>query len=182
MKETNNWKRCLILGLIGMLFAMSSLHAEGPGSGAEGSTVRDLSPLMRLKGTWEGTMEMEGVEQPILVDYRSTSGGTAVVETLFRGTPNEMVSIYYRDRNAVMMTHYCKLDNQPRMRLRDPSNKSELVFDFVGCTGLKTPLDPHMHGLTITLLEKDKIEHAWTYYDGGKESEVHRFTLTRKSE
>src|SRR3989304_768334 len=60
---------------------------------------------------------------------KSTDGGSAILETLFPGTPHEMVSVYYDDGGKLGMTHYCMLGNQPQMTLKKADgNRIDLVF------------------------------------------------------
>ena len=53
--------------------------------------------------------------------FKLTGGGSAVQETIFPGAAHEMVSVYHADGKDVVMTHYCALGNQPKMKL-DPAS------------------------------------------------------------
>ena len=71
---------------------------------------KELERVKQLAGRWEGISQEEGKEaEPAVVEYKVTSGGSAVVETLFPGTPHEMVSVYHDEHGKVAMTHYCML-------------------------------------------------------------------------
>jgi hypothetical protein len=50
---------------------------------------------------------MEPTGMPVRVEYRVTGAGSAVVETLFPGTPHEMVTVYHARKGVLCMTHYC---------------------------------------------------------------------------
>src|SRR5689334_4677595 len=53
--------------------------------------------LAALAGSWEGEFS-DGKNKGVnTVDYRMTGGGSAVQETLFRGTNHEMVTLYHMD-------------------------------------------------------------------------------------
>ncbi|MDR4471533.1 MAG: hypothetical protein MRJ92_02410 [Nitrospira sp.] len=44
------------------------------------------------------------------------SGGTTLTETLTPPDSPPMTTMYYSDGDQLMLTHYCSLNNQPRMR------------------------------------------------------------------
>jgi len=140
----------------------------------------ELELLKALAGKWAGTQKTpEGVKQ-VALEYAVTSAGTTVTEKLFAGQDEEMVSMYHGDGDGIMMTHYCALGNQPRMRLKKSDDPKVLTFEFVDGTGLDPKKDAHMHGLKLTLVDKNHLTHDWSFYAGGKEQAVHRFEFARK--
>lgn len=69
-----------------------------------------------------------------------------------------MVTTYYVDGDDLMMTHYCSLKNQPRMRASMPSEHvKRLAFSFVDATNLSNPAQPHMHGVAFTFQDADHM-------------------------
>src|SRR5262245_31372960 len=60
------------------------------------------------------------------------AAGSAVLETLFPGQPHEMVSVYHRDGADLVMTHFCSLGNQPRMKADPKAPANQLRFQFAG--------------------------------------------------
>ena len=93
--------------------------------------------IKELVGDWylEGGVRLgEKVEQNLdnpFVTYSISSGGHSVIEKLFVGQPNEMVSIYYLDNGQLKMDHYCSLGNQPRM-VAIPGNQERIDFRIIG--------------------------------------------------
>ena len=84
--------------------------------------------------------------QAATVTYRVASGGSVVEETLFPGTPHEMISMYHLVDGELVLTHYCAMANQPRMRLdRKASTPDRLVFAFDGGTNFDPAKDTHVH-------------------------------------
>ena len=77
-----------------------------------------------------------------------TAGGSAVHETHFPGQPMEMVSVYHLDKGDLVMTHYCVLGNQPRMKADPKSPANQIKWVFAGGTNLDPAKDTHMHGAT----------------------------------
>ena len=121
-------------------------------------------------------MPKEG--EKVKVEYRPSSGGSSIVETLFSGTPQEMVSVYFDNKGQLMMTHYCALRNQPRMKLQK-ADAQNLNFVFAGGTNIDPKKDAYMHSLTITIVDKNHIIEKWTLFKEGKEQEKSIFELTR---
>ena len=130
--------------------------------------------LKTLVGEWESKTP-EGITN---ISYQLVAGGTALMETI-KSPGEEMITMYHRDGNAVVMTHYCMENNQPRMRAL-PSTSNELKFDLVDVTNLSKPDAGHMQGLTLVFEDANHLISRWTYRSGGKD-QVYEFKLTRKS-
>jgi hypothetical protein len=96
-----------------------------------------------------------------------TAGGSAVHETLFPGQPHEMISIYTADGPDLVMTHYCVLGNQPRMKADLNSQPNQIVFRFAGGSNLNPAKDRHMHEATVTIVSDDRIEVKGTGWENG---------------
>jgi hypothetical protein len=104
-----------------------------------------------------------------------------VMETLFRGTPHEMVTMYHLDGDKLLLTHYCAAGNQPRMVLNVQQSTPELlVFEFAGGTNLDPTKDMHMHAGRIRILGADRLENEWDSYQAGKKTGAAKFTLQRE--
>ena len=108
------------------------------------------------------------------------SAGSAVQETLFPGTPHEMVTMYHLDGADLVLTHYGALGNQPKMCAEASTDPAKLVFKFVGGTNINPEKDAHMHDLTLTFVAPDHLRAAWTHYDNGKSTGVRTFDMLRK--
>ena len=72
----------------------------------------------------------------------------------------EMVSIYHLDGADLVMTHYCVLGNQPRMKADPKSPANQIRFEFAGGTNLDPAKDMHMHEGTLTFVDDDHIEFS----------------------
>ena len=144
--------------------AMAGLEhdVQPPESSAE------LNQLKQLAGRWQGTSQQEGgAEEPAAADYRVTSGGSAVVETLFPGTPREMVSVYHDARSGKpAMTHYCMLGNQPELELMS-SGEQKLDFSLSPSSPIPTS-EMHMHALKLSWDGPDRLTQVWTSYKNGQ--------------
>ena len=51
---------------------------------------------------------------------------------VFPGQPQEMVSVYTVEGPDLIMTHYCVLGNQPRLKADPNSSANQIVFLFAG--------------------------------------------------
>jgi hypothetical protein len=154
-----------------VVVAASAASAPADGKGA-------LERLKALAGEWQGTAESVG-GPPAAARYEVGSGGTIVRELLFPGTDHEMMSVYHLVDGQLVVTHYCMLGNQPRMKLK-AADGDDLVFDFDGGTNLVTEKDPHIHGGRIRLVAPDRMEQGWTVFVGGGPADEKKLFLTRK--
>ncbi len=141
---------------------------------------KEFEALKKLVGQWEGKAKAGPQEFPVSVSYELTSGGTAVLERSFAGTPHEMVSIYTVEGSKVGMTHYCAAGNHPRMGLKKADAKS-LEFELIGSEGLIKGADEmHMHGVRLSFLDANRLKQDWTSYEGGVQKDIKTLELTRK--
>ena len=139
----------------------------------------ELERIKQLAGRWEGTsQDGEKGAQPAAVEYKVTSGGSAVVETLFPGTPHEMVSVYHDQNGKIAMTHYCMLGNHPELALTNATGK-ELDFSLAKGSGIDLAKEQHMHALTLTQGDAGHLVQVWTCYEGGKPSHNVTISLSR---
>lgn len=126
--------------------------------------------LKKLAGTWQGTMLTPDGDKTSVI-YRVTANGSAIMETMFVGTPHEMISMYTVDGDAVVATHYCSEGNQPVMKLNAAKSKADdLVFDFVSKTGKEAP---HINGLRIRIGEDGKVRESWSHSKDGMQLELY---------
>jgi hypothetical protein len=161
-----------------LLLVGSFVAYAGEGRGVPYSGSKEYERMRQLVGVWEGTSNMGKEGQPVKVEYRLTAGGSAIVETLFPGTPEEMISVYYDRKGKLSMTHYCMLQNQPVMKLQS-AGADKLDFVFTQGNGIDPKRDPHMHALTISFVDKDHIVENWTLFEAGKLKEVTKLNLSR---
>ncbi|HEY7327076.1 MAG TPA: hypothetical protein VH592_05540 [Gemmataceae bacterium] len=145
----------------------------------EAGTNTRFERFKRLAGEWVGNEQgKEGHE--VRVQYKVTSGGSAVVETIAPGTEHEMVSVIHPDGADLILTHYCMLGNQPQMKASGGGHGNKIEFKFVRATNMKSDKDMHMHDATFTFVDQDTLTSEWTAYTGGKAAEHAVFKLKRK--
>jgi hypothetical protein len=130
------------------------------------------APFERLKtlaGEWSGNAVWDQGGRkgrvPFRLSYRVTAGGKAVVETMFTGTPGEMVTVYHLDGGDVVLVHYCTSGNQPRMRRKAGPDPNDLDFECLGGTNM-TEADSHMHSVRLTLVDAQHLRGTWSSKKG----------------
>jgi hypothetical protein len=132
-----------------------------------GSTNPAFETLKKLAGTWV-TADKDGrPTDEIASVIKVTAGGSAIHETLFPGQPQEMLSVYTVDGADLVMTHYCVLGNQPRMKADPKSPTNQIVWKFTGGGNLDPKKDKHMHEATLTIVDDDHIEVNGVGWENG---------------
>jgi hypothetical protein len=130
-------------------------------------TNSGLETMKKLAGTWLAADNDGKPTDQVMSVIKVTAGGSVVHETLFPGQPQEMVSIYTADGPDLVMTHYCVLGNQPRMKADPKSPANQIRFQFAGGSNLDPKKDKHMHAATLTIVDDGHIEIAGVGWDGG---------------
>jgi hypothetical protein len=158
--------------------ALIGAFALGVAAKSDEHKTAEKSPALerfkQLVGDWTGKMTDDGKE------YKVTSGGSAVVETLGRDTPHEMITMIHADGKDLVLTHYCSAGNQPRMKADGNATGDKFDFQFVDATNLKSDKAMHMHSVVYTLIDKDTLTADWTSYMDGKKAGTAHFTFKRK--
>jgi len=140
-----------------------------------------LERFKALAGDWVAAEDGEMVKKGDLVSrYAVTAAGSAVIETIFPGSPHEMVTVYHADGSELVLTHYCMEGNQPRMRARDTSG-SRFDFAFDGGTNIDPRKDRHMNSASLEFVGADEIRTVWTELADGKPVFVAKSHLVRKT-
>ena len=102
---------------LALLVALAVANADEKGkAGAVMPAQTQFEQLKRLAGDWIGNADHGDVKHEATISYKVTSAGRTVQETIFAGTPHEMVTMYHLDGDALLLTHYCAIGNQPRMK------------------------------------------------------------------
>jgi hypothetical protein len=130
-----------------------------------------LERFKQLAGEWVGKSMHGGMEHDTRAVYKVTSGGSAVMETIDPGSLHEMVTVIHADGNALALTHYCMLGNQPHMRATPKANDDKVTFEFVKATNLKSDKDMYMRSVTFTFTSKDTFSSEWIMFNDGKPAE-----------
>lgn len=162
------WRRMLACGVLcfGAAWAVSGdeKHDHAPSTASNAG----LEKMKTLVGTWVAADEHGKPTDEVVSVIKVTAGGTAIHETLFPGQPHEMVSIYTIEGPDLLMTHYCMLGNQPKMKASTKSLKNKLKFEFDGGNNLDPKKDKHMHSAVLTFVDEDHLEVEGIGWEDGK--------------
>lgn len=149
----------LVIGLVAV-----AAQSQDKGMAMKASAVPDTPEWQRLKslvGNWEGFIEEGGKKMPTTVDVRMTGDGSAIMHTIGRDTPMEMVTMFHPDGKRLLATHYCAAHNQPRMALVSSKTPNQVAFQFLDGTNI-APGDTHITGVVITFVDGDHHDEAWS--------------------
>jgi hypothetical protein len=170
------------------LLLLAIAWTAGWGAPAAGAPPRAPQPapsadafakLQALSGDWEADLPGYGKMQDTV---RLISNGTAIEETLGTAADNE-ASIYTRDGDRILMTHYCAMTpdgHQVRLETAPlPQVPDRLEFALVESTNLHDPKAPHMRLMSMTVVDRDHFSERWTKTEAGKDT-VFEMSFARK--
>ncbi len=171
-------RRTLALALLAgsVIAALAAAPALRPEGEPTKTPAPALDVLKALAGTWHTPDADRDGKPDGTVTYRVTSGGHAIAETLFPGTPHEMLTVYHMDGPAIVCTHYCTMGNQPRMRCDHPDKG--LVFKYQDCCN-RAAGEAAMSSLVVTIQDSDHFRQEWTSTKDGQELHKAVFEWTR---
>lgn len=125
-----------------------------------------FAEMSKLVGAWRGS---DQADSPLRIRFYLTAGGTVLVESWERvpGQPHSL-TLYHRDGERLIATHYCPQGNQPRLALTVTGSKFDFAFRDA------TDLDPgesHLHRLAFDLADPNHPVRTETYRRDGKDEE-----------
>ncbi len=160
-------RRLLVCPVLLLALQLVAYGDDKTGQLPPAPTNAGLEKMKKLAGTWLAVDKDGKPTDQVASVIKVTAGGSVVHETLFPGQPHEMISIYTLDGPDLVMTHYCVLGNQPRMKADPKSPANQIRFQFDGGSNLDPKKDKHMHAATLTLVDDDHIEVAGEGWEGG---------------
>jgi hypothetical protein len=171
-------RRSVLTGCVMVMALVFGATARGGDPPAKAAPSHPgLEKLKALAGTWvEADKDGKPTEKVVSI-VKVTAGGSAIHETFFPGQPMEMVSVYHLDGQDLVMTHYCVLGNQPRMKADPKSPANQIRWIFAGGTNLDPAKDSHMHSAVVTFVDANRIEIAGEAWENGKPSPDHCATM-----
>jgi len=173
----------VLAAVLGLAGSAAAGEAPKPGAAMPAPPPEAPSPafdrLKALAGEWEGTAAAHGQKaMPTRATVKVVSAGSAVMLITDPGTPHEMVTMFHRDDDALVATHYCSAMNQPRMRAQPGTDPARIAFEFVDGTNLGAH-PAHMQKLVLTSAAPDRHLQEWTFAQGDR-TETMVFDMTRK--
>jgi hypothetical protein len=139
-------------------------------AGSEQNSADTFEQLKALTGEWQADLPGFGI---ISNSVRLVSNGRAVEETLGTPADNE-ISIYTRDENRILLTHFCALTPDGHVaRLETASIKGAfdgLEFVFRDATNLHSVAAPHMRRVLLIIRDHDHFTEKWTKIEKGEDT------------
>ena len=150
----------ILLGLLALAFGGWS-----PGLAKDLSPAETFEELKKLRGEWKGTTAEGGAEK---VSYRLIAADTVLLEAWVLSSGREALTVYHRDGDDLIATHYCPRGNQPRLKLASASTEKGFFFEFVSATNLPDVDATHQHRFEIQIHGPDSFTRGETYISKGK--------------
>lgn len=138
----------------------AALCVATPAARADETATEAWAELSKLAGDWQGSFA-NGREHT--VRYRSSAGGSVLVETWTLGPRRESITIYHRDGDRLLATHYCPQGNAPRLQQVDDGDPGRITFRFVDGTGLQAAEGWHQHEFWVERDGDDRYTRHETY-------------------
>ena len=177
-------RRILVCGLLLIGLQVTAYGDDKTGGKLSPSpTNASLEKLKKLAGTWVAADKDGKATDQVVSIIKVTAGGSAVREIHFPDQPMEMVSVYTVEGPDLIMTHYCVLGNQPRLKADAKAPSNQIAFKFAGGANLDPKKDKHMHEGTVTIVDDDHIEISGVAWENGaplKEQCCEGMKLVRK--
>jgi len=108
-----------------------------------GDASQAFKQFQSLVGKWKATTAKGATAR---LEYELVSNGTALHEVYTDEgdkTDSNMITMYYLDRDSLMATHYCVLNNQPRYRaVIDSANSKQVNSKWSMRPTCPTQMDP----------------------------------------
>ncbi len=171
---TRTIRFCLAVVVVGLVAAAALAQDKGEGKKSVVPQTAEWKKLTSLVGQWEGSMEEGGAQMPATVEVRMTGDGSAIMHTMGKDSPYEMVTMIHPDGKRLLATHYCAAHNQPRMAMVPAKAPNQIAFQFVDGTNIG-PGEGYMKGVVFTFIDADHHEEAWTS-SAGPGAAVFKFT------
>lgn len=118
--------------------------------------------LKDLAGTWRVA---DREDHPLRIRFYLTAGAKTLVESWEVGDRSHSLTIYHRDGDALLATHYCPQGNQPRLEMV-PGEDGEIRFTLRDVTDLDAETEQHQHDLSFDLADASRIVRSEQYKDG----------------
>jgi hypothetical protein len=123
----------------------------------------------------------DNAEHPLRIRFYPSAGGSTLVESWEVKDRSHSLTIYHRDGDTLLATHYCPQGNQPRMALAEGEDGS-IAFTFRDVTDLDAKTEQHQHDLTFELADADNLTRSENYRDSDGTLHPSQLVLERVSE
>ncbi len=185
MKPLRSVLFVLLMSLPAMAYAQSDAHTmpAAPDKAAPSDSQKAFDKLKTLAGSWVGRLNTFPAEPSVDGNFaqfslRVTSLGNAFVhEMSISGRADHPVTVFYRDEDRLLLTHYCDAGNRPRMAATVSPDGKTLEFEFLDLSGSNKY--GHMHHAKFTFIDENHHTEDWTWMMPGDKPVRAHFELQR---
>lgn len=151
-------------------------------SNCAGKQADALEWFKNLEGRWVSDEPMPESKDgsKLTINYHVVGGGTAVCETLFPGSPHEMITMYHMHFGRLVATHYCAMGNQPRMIGAACLKDRAAHFNLVDATNANPDTDECMGKMDYVFVDNDTIKTNWYHLKARVPQGTMTFTFRRQ--
>ena len=153
------------------LLACALLLAATTATAARADTAAALDAFKGLQGRW--AIHSNGKTLAIEMVYDVGSKGSIVTEQF-----GKELSVFYRDGESLVMTHFCNAGNQPRLRLKQGSAGGRFEFETFDVTNLAGPSAPHVQRIVYKMVDERHVELEIVWKNGEAQNSEN-YTLVR---
>ncbi len=148
---------------------IGSLAAGAPAMAEDARAVAavQFEKVAALAGEWRVQ------ERPSLrIVFEPTAGGSVIIERWMVGERMHSMTVYHRDGERLIATHYCPQGNQPRLA-STAAGADGVSFAFLDATDLD-PRESFQHDLSFSWNAGGTVSRAETYWgpQGAEEETV----------
>jgi hypothetical protein len=177
----------VLLFIASIALAQQAMRTSQP---AQSDAQKSFTEMKSLAGTWKGPVTVDPPQQDmpsgsaIKVSLRVTSRGNALVHEMTDPEKTDdptkydhPVTMFYLDKDRLLLTHYCDAGNRPRMVAKVSPDGKTLDFDFLDVAG---PTEyGHMQHAKFTIIDANHHTEDWTYLMPGDKLMHGHMDLTR---
>lgn len=158
---------CRFFGWIPLLFVV----LLGVSVARGGAAPSPLDSFKKLQGTW--SIRSAGKALEMQMSYQLASKDSIVTEQFGRE-----LSVFAMDGAALVMTHYCNVGNQPRLRLKQPTTFNIYEFDLYEIVSPEGAPTDHVEKIIYQFLSDGRIDLRiiWSHPSG---AETEHYLLER---
>ena len=127
---------------------------------AQSDAKKAIEKLKTLEGPWQGTI----MDTPLNFTIRAVSSGTAILHegnTSKAGPPKNEITMFYRDGDRLLATHYCDAGNRSHMEGKLSADEKTIEFSFLEVVG--STRGGYLKDLVLTLIDADHHRVAFTF-------------------
>lgn len=149
------------------LLSLLLLSLAATAASAQPDAQASFEKLKSLAGTWEGpittTPKQPAIEgKTMRVVLRVTAmGNTLMHEMTGAGQPDDPITMFYRDGDRLLLTHYCDAGNRPRMTGKASADGKTVEFELLDVAG--GTQYGHMHHTVFTFIDADHHAEDWIF-------------------